>query len=456
MENILKKQKEFFKSGKTLDVNYRINVLKKLKQSIFDNLDDLVKAFKEDYNKCEFDVYSTEVGLVIKEINYFIKRIKKFSKAKKVRTSLINMPSRGYIINEPYGNVLVVSPWNYPFQLTMMPLAGALAAGNTVFVKCSRNTPMVTSVIEKILSVFDDEYIYVMENTKENMNKLFDLKFDYVFYTGSPNVAKELMEKQAKYLTPMTLELGGKSPCIVDKSANIEVCAKRVAWGKYLNAGQTCVAPDYVLVHDDVKRDFIKWVMKYIQEFYYIDNKLNENFTHVINEKSLNKLLSLINKDKLAFGGSVVDGTLEPTVLEDVSLNDEIMKEEIFGPIMPVVEFNNLDDVINHLKGIDKPLALYYFGKDYKKVLRNVSFGGGCINDTIMHLTEEKLPFGGVGFSGIGSYHGKKSFEVFSHQKSILKKHKKLELSLKYPLYSNLKTKITKKYFGIKNKNNNL
>lgn len=454
MENILLKQKEFYKSGKTLDVDYRINALKILKESIFNNLEDLVKAFKLDYNKCEFDVYSTEVGLVIKEINYFIRHLKRLSKAKRVRTSLINFPSRGYIISEPYGNTLVVSPWNYPFQLTMMPLIGAIAAGNTVFLKSSRNTPEVTKVIENILSVFNEEYIYVMENTKENMNKLFDLKFDYVFYTGSPNVAKELMEKQAKYLTPMTLELGGKSPCIIDKTANIDKCAKRVVWGKYLNAGQTCVAPDYILVHDNVKREFIKHAMKYIQEFYYTDNKLNEEFTHVINEKSLNKLLSLIDKSKLAFGGKVTNGTLEPTLLEDVSLSDEIMKEEIFGPIMPVIEFNNLDDVINHLKEIDKPLALYYFGKDYKKVIKNVSFGGGCINDTIMHLTEEKLPFGGVGLSGMGSYHAKKSFEVFSHQKSVLKKHSKIELNLKYPRYNENKIKLTKIFFGIKNKTN--
>lgn len=452
MEKILLKQKEFYKKGKTLDINYRIETLKKLKESIFCNLDDLVKAFKEDYNKCEFDVYSTEVGLVVKEINYFIRNLKKLSKPKKVRTSIINMPSTGCVLSEPYGNTLVVSPWNYPFQLTMMPLIGSIAAGNTVFLKSSRNTPKVTKVIEKILSIFDDEYIYVMENTKENMNKLFDLKFDYVFYTGSPNVAKELMEKQAKYLTPMTLELGGKSPCIIDKTANVDSSAKRVVWGKYLNAGQTCVAPDYILVHNDIKREFIKHAMKYIQEFYYTDNVLNEDFTHVINEKSLNKLLSLIDKEKLAFGGKVTNGTLEPTLLEDVSLNDEIMKEEIFGPIMPVVEFNNLDDVINHLKEIDKPLALYYFGKEYKKVIKNVSFGGGCINDTIMHLTEEKLPFGGVGLSGMGSYHGKKSFEVFSHQKSILKKNSKLELNLKYPKYNDKKTKLTKMFFGIKNK----
>ena len=453
MENVLLKQQMFYKEGKTLDVNYRIRTLKKLKESIFDSLDDLVKAFKEDYNKCEFDVYSTEVGLVVKEINYFIKHLKRLSKAKRVRTSIINFPSKGYIISEPYGNVLVVSPWNYPFQLTMMPLVGAIAAGNTVFLKSSRNSPRVTGVIEKILNVIDDEYVYVMKNTKENIDKLFDLKFDYVFYTGTPSVAKELMEKQAKYLTPMTLELGGKSPCIVDKTANVETCAKRVVWGKYLNAGQTCVAPDYILVHNDVKRDFMKYVMKYIQKFYYVDNKLNEEFTNVINEKSLNKLLSLINKDKLAFGGNVVNGTLEPTVLEDVSLSDDIMKEEIFGPIMPIVEFNNLDDVINYLKNIDKPLALYYFGKDYKKVLKNISFGGGCVNDTIMHLTEEKLPFGGVGLSGMGSYHGKKSFEVFSHRKSILKKNPKLELKFKYPKYSDLKNKLTKRYFGIRTKN---
>ena len=451
MENVLQKQKEFYKTGKTLDIQYRIKSLKLLKESIFNNLEELVIAFKEDYNKCEFDVYSTEVGLVVKEINYFIKNLKRLSKPKRVRTSLINFPSKGYILSEPYGNTLIVSPWNYPFQLTMMPLVASMGCGNTIVLKSSRNTPRVTKVIEKILRVFDDEYIYVMENTKENMDRLFDLKFDYIFYTGSPNVAKELMEKQAKYLTPMTLELGGKSPCIIDKTANIEKSAKRVVWGKFLNAGQTCVAPDYVLVHNDVKREFMKHVIKYIQEFYYTNNELSNDFTCVINEKILNKLMGLIDKEKLVFGGNISNNTLEPTVLEDIGLNDEIMKEEIFGPIMPVIEFNNLEDVINYLKDKDKPLALYYFGKEYKKVLKNVSFGGGCINDTIMHLTEEKLPFGGVGLSGMGSYHGKKSFEVFSHQKSILKKHLKLEVNLKYPKYSEKKTKLTKMFFGIKN-----
>ena len=285
------------------------------------------------------------------------------------------------------------------------------------------------------------------------MDKLFDLKFDYVFYTGSPSVAKDLMARQAKYLTPMTLELGGKSPCIVDKDANIEKCAKRLVWGKYLNAGQTCVAPDYVLVHNDVKRDLIKYVLKYINEFYYKDGILREDYTGIVNERSIKKLLSLTYNKDIIFGGNSTAETLEPTVLDNITFDDEIMKEEIFGPIMPIIEFNNLDDVINHLKDLDKPLALYYFGRNKhnkKKVIRSLSFGGGCINDTIMHLTEEKLPFGGVGLSGCGSYHGKKSFEVFSHQKSVLRKHHNIELNLKYPPYNKSKLKLTKFYFRIK------
>ena len=450
---MLEKQREYFKSGITLDVNFRITKLKLLKESILNNLDDLVKAFKEDYKKCKFDVYSTEIGLVINEINYFIKHLKKLTKKRKVKTALINIPSNGYIVNEPYGNVLVVSPWNYPFQLAMIPLIGALATGNTVYLKNSRNVPRVSEVIKKILSVFDEEYVYVMENTKENIDKLFDLKFDYVFYTGSPAVAKDLMQRQAKHLTPLTLELGGKSPCIIDKDADIEKSAKRLVWGKYLNAGQTCVAPDYVLVHNDVKRELVKYILKYINEFYYNEGKLREDFTAIVNERDLKRLLSLTYKNKIICGGNVVNGTLEPTVIEEVSFDDEIMNEEIFGPIMPLIEFDNLDDVINYLKTLDKPLSLYYFGKNKQnqdKVINNVSFGGGCINDTIMHLTEEKLPFGGIGLSGIGSYHGKKSFEIFSHQKSILKKHPKLEVNLKYPPYNEKKLKLTKFYFRIK------
>ncbi len=451
--DILEEQRKYFKTGETLSVNYRINALIKLKESILNNIEDLVEAFKSDYNKEEFDVYSTEVGLVLNELNYMIKHVKRLAKPKRVRTSLMNLPSKGYIYKEPYGNVLIVSPWNYPFQLTMMPLIGAIATGNTVYIKCSRNTPMVSKVIERILSVFDNKYIYVMENTKENMKNLFDLKFDYIFYTGSTKIAKELMEKQAKYLTPMTLELGGKSPCIIDKDADLKKCARRVVWGKYLNAGQTCVAPDYILIHKDVKREFIKYVLQDVQDFYYENGSLKESFTHVINESSLNVLLSLIDKEKVIFGGKVANNTLEPTIIDDVSFTDEIMKEEIFGPIMPLIEYSNIDEVIEYLKELEKPLALYCFTKNKqveKKILNNLSFGGGCINDTIMYLTEEKLPFGGVGYSGMGSYHGKKSFETFSHQKSILKKHPSLELTMKYPPYNQKKKNFLKFYFRIK------
>ena len=450
---MLEKQREYFKSGETLNINFRINKLKILKQSILNNIDDLIKAFKEDYNKCEFDVYSTEIGLVLKEITFFVRNLKKLAKTRKVKTSLINIPSCGYIINEPYGNVLIVSPWNYPFQLTMLPLVGAIAAGNTIYLKTSRNTPKINGIIKKILSVFKEEYIYVMENTKENIDNLFDLKFDYVFYTGSPRVAKELMERQAKYLTPMTLELGGKSPCIIDKDANVEKSAKRLVWAKYLNAGQTCVAPDYVLVHKDIKRELVKYILKYINEFYYDEGKIREEYTGIVSERSVRKLISLTYKNEVICGGKSNGNIMEPTVLDNVTFDDEIMKEEIFGPIMPLIEFSNLDDVINHLKDLEKPLALYYFGNNknnQKKVIKNLSFGGGCLNDTIMHLTEEKLPFGGVGLSGMGSYHGKKSFEVFTHKKSVLKKNASLELSIKYPPYTKNKLKINKFYFRIK------
>lgn len=453
--NIINKQREYFKSGETLDINFRLNKLRALKESILNNLNDLVAAFKADYNKCEFDVYSTEVGLVIKEINYFIKNLKKLAKGRNIATSLINIPSRGVVVKEPYGNVLIVAPWNYPFQLAMMPLVGAIAAGNTIYLKTSRNTTNINKVIKNILSVFEDKYIYVMENNKENKKNLFDLKFDYVFYTGSPNVARELMSRQAKYLTPMTLELGGKSPCIIDRDADIEKSAKRLVWGKFLNAGQTCVAPDYAIVHNSIKRDFIKYILKYINEFYYHNGQISGNFTAVINEENLNRLLSYIKGKRLICGGSTKNNVLEPTVIDEVSFDDKIMEEEIFGPILPVIEFSNLEEVINHLKNIDKPLALYYFGnskKSKKRIIRDLSFGGGCINDTIMHLTEEKLPFGGVGLSGFGSYHGKKSYDTFSHQKSILKKSLKLELNLKYPPYNSNKLKLTKFYFGIKNK----
>lgn len=452
---MINKLKEFYKTGATLSYDFRIASLEKLEYSILKYYDELIEAFKKDYNKCEFDVISTEIGLVLNEIKYFKKNLDKLMNYKRVKTGLINIPSKGYIINEPYGVVFIASPWNYPFQLAFMPLIGAIAAGNVVFLKPSDQTPNIKNVIKKILSVFPTEYIYVTGESKEERDSLFDLEYDYVFYTGSNKLAIELMSKQAKYLTPMTLELGGKSPCIVDEECNLDKASKRIVWGKFLNAGQTCVAPDYILVHNSIKEEFITKVKEYTREFYYQDEKLVDNFTHIINEKHTKRLLDLIENENVIFGGKVNNGTLEPTILDNITFDSKIMQEEIFGPIMPIITYYNLGEVLTTIENMDKPLAFYYFTTNKKKakyVMNKMSYGGGCVNDVIMHLSEENLPFGGVGKSGMNSYHGKKSYEIFSHYKSVLVKNSKFELNAKYPKYNDNKLNFVKWFFKIKNK----
>ena len=451
MLEILEKQKEFYKTKTTLDVNFRILQLKRLKMQINAYYEQICVAFKKDLNKNEFDVVSTELGMVMNELNYMIKNLKRLSRPKRVLTSLINFPSKGYKIYDPYGSVLVASPWNYPLQLTLIPVIGAMAGGNTVVVKPSRNTPNVTQVIKKIFDIFDDNYVYVVTK-EEEINLLFDEKFDFIFYTGSPNKAKELMEKQSKFLTPMILELGGKSPCIIDSDADIETSAKRVVWGKFLNAGQTCVAPDYILLNSSIKDVWLEKAKEYIEKFYYIDGNLSDDFVKIINQKNLDRLVGLIDKNKIYFGGNTFKDKLEPTILTGVTREDKIMQEEIFGPIMPVVEFDDLNQELKIIEDMEKPLAFYYFGSDKEKIEKiknSCRFGGGCINDVIMHLTEERLPFGGVGNSGMGSYHGKKTFYAFTHEKSVLQKNK-FEMDLKYPPQDNKKLKFLKKFLRIK------
>ena len=486
IKQVVENQRNYFleNDGFGFSVKQRMCNLKILKQSILENLDELKKAFLIDYNKTEFDVLATEVGLVLNEINYMVKHLKALSKKKRVSTSLINFPSSGYLYREAYGVVLVVAPWNYPFQLSMMPLVGAIAGGNTVVLKPSNYCPEVSKVIKKILSVFDERYISVVLGGREQNAELFEQKFDFVFFTGGTTVAKVLAEKASRNLTPCVLELGGKSPCIINDDADVDLSAKRIVWGKFLNAGQTCVAPDHIYVHSSLKQKFVDAVIKYIKKFYYeevingtsvqiekmdkslVNNidahtcacacELTKNFPYIINEKHLERLKGLIDPTKLVFGGRNTGRCLEPTVMVDVTWDDAVMGEEIFGPIMPILTFDNLNDLIKEIKQREKPLALYYFGEDSdtaNKVIKSLSFGGGCINDTIMHLTEEKLPFGGVGLSGMGSYHGKKSFETFTHEKSVMKKSLAIDLPIRYMPYSNKKIKLVKFFFGVKNIN---
>lgn len=444
INQIVANQKAFFYSHKTQSLAFRKEVLYKLEKSIKQHQQDILDAFKKDFNKCEFDVLSTEVFCVKNEIKYFKRHLGSLMRPKKVGTGFVNFFSRGRIVSNPRGVVLVVSPWNYPLQLTLVPLIGAIAAGNAVVVKPSSYSPNVSHVIKQILSVFDENYVAVIEGGREQNAQLFEQKFDFIFFTGSQNVAKVLMQKASENLTPMLLELGGKSPCIVDDDADLKLAARRIVWGKFLNAGQTCVAPDYVWVHEDIKQKFLYEVKLQIKEQLYPDGGLDKEFPHIINDKHIERLKKLVDKEKLVFGGAVKEKLIEPTILDNVTFDDLVMQEEIFGPIMPILTFKNFSEVQQKLSTLPKPLALYYFGNNKQHidiVETKLQFGGGAINDVIMHLVAPRLPFGGVGESGMGSYHEKKSFEIFSHQKSMLKKGK-FELGLKYPPHTKKKMKI--------------
>lgn len=446
IHELVEKQRKYFQNGNTLNLNNRVNLLIEIKERILLYQNNLLNAFIKDFNKSEFDVYSTELSVTLLELDFMIKNIKKLLKPKRAKTNLINFPSKSYIYKEPYGVTLVIAPWNYPFQLAVLPLIDAVACGNTVVVKPSEYAPNVASVVEEIFSTFNEHIIKVVNGDVEVANALLQERFDLIFYTGSTRVGKIIMEQASKHLTPVILELGGKSPCIVDKEVDLDVAVKRIVWGKFINAGQTCVSPDYILVHKDIHEKFLKKVIKQVKKYYYDNIFIDKDFTHIINERHLHRLLNLIDEEKLVFGGKHQGNLLEPTILDNVTEDDKIMQEEIFGPIMPIIEYENIDDVINIIKTKERPLALYIFSKNktnIDKVIKNLSFGGGCINDVIMHVTNEYLPFGGVGNSGMGRYHGKYSIDAFTYTKSIFKKGK-FEPPVKYPKYSTFKLKLLK------------
>lgn len=451
--DIVKNQKEYYLSGQTLPIEGRKKALIKIRDLLYANREKIDKAFKDDYNKGEMDVTSTEFFMVISEINYLLKHLKKLAKLRRVRPSIANFPSKGYIMPEPYGVVLIVSPWNYPLQLTLAPLVGAIAAGNTAVVKPSNYAKNVSECMAEMFASFDPAYISFVLGGREQNQLLFDQTFDYIFFTGGQKVGTLLMEKAAQHLTPLSLELGGKSPAIIDEDADIDLAAKRLAWGKFLNAGQTCVAPDHFLVHEKVHDEFVKRLLFYVKKYYYIDGKLSPDFPWVINDKHVEMLQALILKDKLIWGGKVISGRgLEPTIMDHCTYDDPAMQEEIFGPVLPIITFTDLDALLSEQRRRDKPLAFYYFSKDTskaKRIMARMSYGGGCINDCIMHMTSDSMPFGGVGRSGMGSYHGEKSFATFTHYKSVLVKHK-AELNVKYPPYNQKKLKTVKFLGGIK------
>lgn len=423
-----------------LTLELRRKRLSDLKASIVKHEVLLNEALKSDLGKCHFESYLTEVGFILEELSYTLKHLDSWAKPKKVKTPLSLFPGRSYLYPSPFGVVLVISPWNYPFQLALAPLIGAIAGGNNVVLKPSEFTPKTNEAIKLILSsVFSGNEVQVVEGGAEVTQELLKQKFDYIFFTGSTEVGKIVMKAAAEHLTPVTLELGGKSPCLIEESANIDLAAKRCVWGKFLNAGQTCVAPDYVLVPEKHQNEFIERLNFYIKKFFGTDAMKSEDYPRIINQKHFDRLQGLIEKDKVAIGGEHKrdEKFLAPTILKDVSWNDRVMENEIFGPILPVITYKKLDDAVSMILGRSKPLAFYLFSenKDLSdQILNKVSFGGGCINDTVIHLGNPNLPFGGVGASGMGNYHGKKSFETFTHYKAVFKQGF-FDVPLRYPPY---------------------
>lgn len=441
--SLLDKQREYYKSGVTVPVNFRIEQLKKLYAAIKKYENEILQALHTDLGKSDYESFMCEIGLVLSEITYMIRHTKKFAKRKTVYTPITNFHAHCFKQPVPYGNTLIMSPWNYPFLLTVDPLADAIAAGNTSVVKPSAYSPATSAIISKIISeCFDAEYIAVITGGRAENAALLEQKFDFVFFTGSQAVGKEVLRHTAEHLTPAVLELGGKSPCIVDKSANIALAAKRIVFGKFLNCGKTCVAPDYILCESSVKDKFINEVASQIK-IQYGDNPLkNKDYGRIINQKHFERLCSLIDKNKVIIGGETDCGSnrIAPTVMDNVTENDAVMGEEIFGPIMPILTFDDFDKMVDNLKDKDKPLALYLFSSDkgqIKRIATELSYGGGCINDVVVHLSTSEMGFGGVGQSGMGSYHGKDGFDAFSHYKSIMDKKTWLDLPMRYQPYKN-------------------
>lgn len=442
ISKLIQSQRVFFNSDVTKDVRFRKDALNRLYEAIVINEENILKALKEDLNKSSFEGYMSEIGIVRDEIRHFIKHLSKWSKPKRVTTPLAQFPSKSYIMSEPYGVVLIMAPWNYPFQLCIEPLIGAIGAGNCAVIKPSAYAPATSKIIAQIIEkIFPSDYVAVVQGGRKENSELLENRFDYIFFTGSTNVGKTVMEAASKHLTPISLELGGKSPAIVDKSADIPLFAKRIAFGKYLNAGQTCVAPDYVLVHESIKNEFVEALKISIKDFFGDNPMLNDNLPKIINEKHFLRLLDLMKDEKIVIGGRN-DKTrlfIEPTVVTDITYDSAIMQEEIFGPILPILTYTDINDVISDLKTREKPLALYVFSTNsyiQRKITENLSYGGGCINDTIVHLATSKMGFGGVGYSGMGAYHGKFSFDTFTHYKGILNKAIWLDLPMRYHPYN--------------------
>ncbi len=441
ISSLLEKQRTYYKSGATIPVKFRIEQLKKLYATVKKYETEVNDALESDLGKSHYEGFMCESGLVLSEISYMIRHTKRFAKRKTVYTPLAQFASHSFKQPVPYGNTLIMSPWNYPFLLTIDPLADAIAAGNTAIVKPSAYSPATSKIIEKIVTeCFAPEYVAIVTGGRAENAALLEQKFDFVFFTGSQAVGKEVLRHTAEHLTPAVLELGGKSPCIVEKNANIKLAAKRIVFGKYLNCGQTCVAPDYILCEKSVKDEFVKEVVKQIKKQYGENPLQNKDYGKIINRKHFDRLCGLINKDKVVIGGETNPETCQiaPTVMDNVTYDDAVMCEEIFGPIMPILTFESFDAVVDELKCKDKPLALYIFSsnkKHIKRVTTELSYGGGCVNDVVIHLATSEMAFGGVGESGMGGYHGKDGFDAFSHYKSIVDKKTWMDLPMRYGPY---------------------
>ena len=440
-KELVNRQREYFLSGKTLPVSERVNNLKKLRRAILDFEGKILQALYEDLGKSEFEAYATEIGVTLHELSYMIRKLPSLAKPRRVKTPLTHFPSTSRLYRDPYGVVLIVAPWNYPFQLLMMPLIGAIAGGNCTVLKTSASAPATSTVVkEMLLSAFPEEFIAVVEGREAGSRDLPDEEFDLIFFTGSVNVGREIMERAAKNLTPVVLELGGKSPCIVDETADLALAAKRIIWGKSINSGQTCVAPDYVLVHSSVK-DALVGAMKQAIPLLLGEEMLNnKDLPCIVNQHHFERLTGLILTGNVVYGGrsNPQERKIELTILEGVTWDCPVMQEELFGPILPILTYDDREEMLRFLARREKPLALYLFteSKEMEElVTARLSYGGGCINDTIMHVANIHLPFGGVGKSGMGSYHGKDSFAAFTHAKGVVKRAKRMDLPLRYPPY---------------------
>jgi aldehyde dehydrogenase (NAD+) len=450
INNIVQKQREYFLSNETKSIDFRLKQLKKLKHAVEKYSDDIYDALWRDLHKCKEEAFLTEISIVLNEINNHIKNLKKWAKPKKVKTPVYLMPSKSFVMYEPYGVTLIIAPWNYPFQLMFAPLIGAISSGCCAVMKPSPYSQYTSELMQKIIDeTFDKEYITMIQGHRDVNQALLAQKFDLIFYTGSPDMGRVVMEAASKNLTPVVLELGGKSPCIVDKDCNLEFAARRIVWGKTINAGQTCVAPDYLMVHRDVKDELLQKMIYYVKKFYGEDQRQSHCYCRIISDKAYQRLTSYLNEGEILYGGNcdaeeryiqftLLDLGQQPTGNSQPTLN--VMKQEIFGPILPVIEFDNINKVSDFISNRPKPLALYYFGNDKNAfdLLNKTTSGGVCINDTILHVANEHLPFGGVGESGMGKYHSQESFIAFSNKRAVLKSSNKIDFAMKYPPYEKI------------------